>query len=233
MTVVITGASRGIGKALAQKFASQKFDLALCARTEKDLLILKEQIASGFPGIEIFIKKCDVSKKREVLSFAEDVKQHFKAVDVLINNAGVFIPGSVHNEDDGALEKVMETNLYSAYHLTRALIQPMMDRKSGDIFNICSVASISAYENGGSYSISKFAMLGFSKNLREEMKPHNVRVTPIILGATYTDSWESAGIPPERFIKPEDVAKAVWDVHCLSKQSVVEEIVIRPQLGDI
>ena len=94
-----------------------------------------------------------------------------RKIDVLVNNAGTFIPGNVYDEGEGVLEKQMEINLYSAYHLTRLLLPPMMKQKSGHIFNICSIASLQAYPNGGAYSISKFALAGFSKNLRHEMKP--------------------------------------------------------------
>jgi short-subunit dehydrogenase len=153
--------------------------------------------------------------------------------EVLINNTGVFIPGQVHNETEGTLEKTMETNLYSAYHLTRGLLPGMMEHKKGHIFTICSTASIIAYPNGGSYCISKFALYGMTKVLREEMKPHNIRVTAILPGATYTDSWKGTDLPEERFIDSRDVAESIWSVYALSSRAVVEEILIRPQLGDL
>ncbi|MFT5642152.1 MAG: short-subunit dehydrogenase, partial [Cyclobacteriaceae bacterium] len=124
-------------------------------------------------------------------------------------------------------------NLYSAYHLTRGLIPQMKKDKSGYVFNICSTASIMAYANGGSYSISKFAMYGMSKVLREEMKSFGVKVTSVMPGATLTASWEGADIPPERFVKPEDVAIMVLSTYLLSDRAVVEDLVIRPQLGDL
>ena len=109
----------------------------------------------------------------------------------------------------------------------------MMARQKGHIFNICSIASIQAYPNGGSYSISKFALLGMGKNLREELKPHGVKVTNILPGATYTDSWAASGLPPERFMTPQDVAAMVVCAANLSPAACVEEIIMRPQLGDI
>ena len=152
---------------------------------------------------------------------------------MLINNAGSFIQGSVHNEPDGALEEMMQTNLYSAYHLTRMLLPSMMHRKSGHIFNICSIASLQAYPNGGAYSISKWALDGFSKNLREEMKPFNIKVTAVFPGATYTDSWKSSGIDSKRFMEANDVASIVYAASQLSPLACVEDIILRPQLGDI
>ena len=98
---------------------------------------------------------------------------------------------------------------------------------------MCSIASFTAYANGGSYSISKFAMLGMSKALREELKDKGIKVTAIMPGATLTASWEGVDIPPERFMKSEDVAEATWSAYRMSERSIVEEIVIRPQLGDL
>lgn len=100
-------------------------------------------------------------------------------------------------------------------------------------WSICSIASITAYSAGGGYSTSKFAMYGFSKSLREEMKPKGIRVVALLPGATFTDSWSSAGIPAERFIPASDIAELVWTAVNLSPRTVVEDIVVRPQLGDI
>jgi len=143
------------------------------------------------------------------------------------------VPGSIATEPDGTLESMIHANLYSAYYTTRGLVQEMMKRKSGHIFNLCSIASIKAYANGGSYAISKFALLGFSKCLREELKEFGVRVTAILPGATLTSSWEGFDQPEERFMKVEDVAETIYSAYALSGRSVVEEVIIRPQLGDI
>jgi len=174
-----------------------------------------------------------MANKHQVDAFASFIRQLDQPVDVLINNAGYFIPGSIATEKDGALEDMMNANLYSAYHMTRALVDQMIARKSGHIFNMCSIASIKAYANGGSYAITKFALLGFSKCLREELKPVGIRVTSILPGATRTASWEGVDLPDERFMRVEDVAETVYGAYSLSQRSVVEEIIIRPQLGDI
>ncbi|HEV9037650.1 MAG TPA: SDR family oxidoreductase, partial [Puia sp.] len=144
-----------------------------------------------------------------------------------------FIPGSVYNEKDGVLETLMTVNLYSAYYLTRQLLPSMMTRRSGHIFNICSVASLQAYPNGGAYSISKYALAGFSANLREEMKSYGIKVTTVYPGAAYTDSWAGSGVDPHRIMEAEDVAAMVYAASRLSPQATVEEILLRPQLGDL
>jgi NADP-dependent 3-hydroxy acid dehydrogenase YdfG len=109
----------------------------------------------------------------------------------------------------------------------------MIDKRNGHVFNMCSVASIQPYEHGGSYCIAKYALLGFTRVLREEMKEHNVRVTAILPGATLSDSWEDVDLPPERFMPAEDIASCIYHAYALSPRTVVEDIVMRPQLGDI
>lgn len=227
MNIVITGASRGIGKAIAEKFAKEKNNVIICSRDEIKLNELKQQHSN----ITTFV--CDVSNKEEILAFGDFVLSTFSSIDVLINNAGIFIPGKILEESDGILEQSIHTNLYSAYYLTKKLASKMIAQKNGYIFNMCSVASLKAYENGGSYSISKFALLGFSKTLREELKSHNIKVTSIMPGATLTDSWNGTDLPEDRFSKSEDIAALVYAITQLSSNSVVEDIVIRPQLGDI
>ncbi len=175
----------------------------------------------------------DVTDSHQRKVFAVWVLRQAKTVDVLINNAGKFIPGSVHSEEAGTLEDMINTNLYSAYHLTRLFINQMMEQHSGHVFNICSIASLQAYDNGGSYSISKFAMLGFSKNLREEMKPYSVKVTAVLPGATMSASWDGFNIEPNRIMESTDIAKMVYAASQLSPQAVVEDIILRPQKGDL
>ena len=230
---VITGGTKGIGRATVEKFLSEGFDVITCARKEQDLENLTAEIKKAFPNAEFWAEKADLSKKEDIQAFADKVKSIGRPVDMLLNNTGVFIPGSIHVEEEGNLELMIDTNLYSAYHLTRALIGDMIERKSGHVFTTGSIAGIQAYAGGGSYSISKFALLGFTKALREDMKPHGIRVTSILPGATYTASWEGVDLPLERFMKATDIADAIYGAFALSNQTVVEEIILRPQLGDI
>lgn len=229
---IVSGGTRGIGKAIAEQFAEKGFDIVISARNEADLTDVQVFIEKTY-NVKCFIKKADLSIKAQVAEFAKFILALNQEITVLVNNAGTFIPGNVHEEAEGILEQLIETNLYSAYYLTRGLTPKMIEQKSGHIFNICSVASLKAYPNGGSYSISKFALLGFSKVLREEMKNFAVKVTSIMPGAVYTDSWAGAGIPKERFMTVEDVAQTIWSAYSLSKNAVIEDIVLRPQEGDI
>lgn len=230
--IIITGASKGLGKAFAEIFAKNGDDLLLCASKEQPLIETTTNLKQQYPNSDIQYRVADLSNKKEVKAFA-DWCNAFGPAAVLINNAGRFIPGSVYNEEEGVLENMIATNLYSAYHLTRAILPQMIAVKSGHIFNICSIASIQAYANGGSYSISKYAMLGFSKNLREELKPFHIKVTSVLPGATYTDSWAGTGVDEKRIMEAVDVAEMVFAASKLSIQACVEEIVMRPQLGDL
>lgn len=234
MNVIITGASKGLGKAFAEQFAAANHTLLLCARDEAALQATANAIQQQFPKVTIHTKAVDMSKKTEVFSFANWCLS-FGTPGIVINNAGQFLPGSVHNEAEGILEQMIETNLYSAYNLTRALLPTMLQNTEVGmhIFNICSIASLQAYENGGSYSISKFALLGFSKNLREELKTKNIKVTAVMPGAAYTNSWAGSGVDAKRIMEADDVAKMVYAASLLSPQACVEDIVLRPQLGDL
>ena len=232
MNVLITGASRGIGKAIAEIFAANGNDLFLSSRNEVALYKAMEELQTNYPLVSIKAKAFDLSDKKMAKELGNWCLQ-YAVPDIIVNNAGLFEPGSVYNESDGLLENQLATNLYSAYHLTRTLLPKMMKRKSGHIFNMCSIASLHAYHNGGAYSISKYAMHGFSKNLREEMKPHNIKVTAVHPGAVLTDSWAGYDNSSKRIMEAEDIAKMVFAASQLSPAACVEDIVMRPQLGDL
>jgi short-subunit dehydrogenase len=232
MIVVITGASKGIGKAVATAFAQKGYTLLLCSRGETALYDTVAALQTAYPDATIKARPTDMSNEADVHAFAAWCLEK-GTPDIIINNAGHFVPGSIYNEAPGTLATMIESNLYSAYHLTRALLAPMMAAKKGHIFNICSIASLHAYANGGSYSISKFALAGFTKNLREELKPHGIKVTGVYPGAVYTASWDGSGVDPKRIMEASDVATMIVAAASLSDAAVAEDIVLRPQLGDL
>ena len=220
--IVVTGGSKGIGRAIANRFVAEGFDAVICARS-----------VEGIQEPGLFPCAADLSTREGVDSLLSYIHSLNRPVDVLVNNTGVFLPGQIQDEAEGTFEQLMSTNVASAYHLTRGLVGDMVVRRKGHIFMMCSTASITAYTNGGSYCISKFALLGMSRVLREELKPHDVKVTAILPGATLTDSWAGTDLPEERFLKPDDVANSAWAAYSLSQSAVIEEMLIRPQLGDI
>ncbi len=231
--IVVTGGTRGIGRAVIGKFAGEGFDVITCSRSKTELDTLKRSVSQEYPSVEIFATVSDLSDKKQADGFCAFVRGLGRSIDVLVNNAGYFIGGEIATEPDGTLESMINANLYSAYHTTRGLVSLMVAKQRGHIFNMCSIASFMAYPNGGSYAISKFALLGFSKCLRAELMRDGIRVTAVMPGATRTESWAGTDLPDERFMKPEDVADAVFSAYLLSPRSVVEEIIIRPQLGDL
>lgn len=219
---VVTGGSKGIGRAIAERFVNEGFDVVVCARAIDDV-----------QGEGLIPFTADLSDRSGVDALLRYIHSLNRPVDILVNNTGIFLPGQIQNEAEGTFELTMNTNVASAYHLTRGLLTDMIARRKGHIFMMCSTASITAYTNGGSYCISKFALLGMSRVLREELKTHGVKVTAVLPGATLTASWEGTDLPEERFMKASDVADSVWAAYTLSRSAVVEEILIRPQLGDI
>ncbi|WP_400191334.1 SDR family oxidoreductase [Hymenobacter sp. B81] len=232
-TIVVTGGTKGIGRALLERFAQAGCRLVTCARSAADLAELNQQLGRQFPGLVLHTLAADLSRAEETRRFADFVLGLGGAIDVLVNNTGAYVPGRLQDEPAGQLRHMLEVNLLSAYDLTRALLPTLLAQPAAHIFTLCSTASVMAYPNGGAYSVAKYALYGFTKNLREELKSTNVRVTAVLPGATLTASWEGVELPPERFIRAADVAEAIFSAHSLSPQAVVEELLIRPQLGDL
>lgn len=233
MVVVITGASKGIGRAIAKNLAEEGYDLALCARSEEGLRSLKEGLSASRSQSKVITMAVDVRDRNALSAFAGMVLKEFGRIDVLINNAGIFVPGNIMDETADTFDRIMQTNLDSAYFLTKSILPSMIGRKSGHIINMCSVASIQAYPNGGSYAISKHALHGFGKTLREEVRKYGIRVTNILPGATWTESWDGVNLPQDRFMDVRNVAHIVHSAIHLDPNTVMEEIVLRPVQGDI
>ncbi len=225
--VVVTGGSRGIGKAIVQKYLQEGYAVAACGRSQKSLEKLGQELNS--PLFHLFA--ADLSQKEEVRAFADFVKSLHLPLAALVHNTGVFVQGSMMDEPEDTLALQLNTNLMSAYYLSKFLNAKL--ERGSHIFTICSIASLAGYADSGSYAASKFAMLGFSKSLRQELIPRGIKVTAILPGATETDSWKGVEIPSERFIRPEDVAEMVFATFNLSPSALVEELLIRPTLGDI
>lgn len=231
-TLVISGGTRGIGKSIVRLFLEEGYRVFTFGSNPDSVKKLKEEF-KGTVGRRLHAKVVNASEKEEIKDWARHVVSSTQTIDVLINNVGKFIPGSISMEEEGTFEDMISTNLSSAYHCTRSFLPYLKNQGFGDIFNMCSIASITAYPNGGSYCISKFAMLGFNKVLREEMKAYNIRVVAVLPGATLTDSWAGVDLQENRILPPDDLAQLVWTIHGLKGQTVVEEILIRPLLGDL
>ena len=231
--ILITGASQGIGAALAKTFAEEVpgARLALVARDEKKLHATASACIRLGAEVEIF--PADVSSERAVHRTAKTVAKHFGPVDVLINNAGVFEGAPFAQTTVAQFDRVLAVNLRSAFLVTQAFLPAMLKRRRGDVFFMSSIAGLQAYPNGAAYCAAKFGVTGLAKVLRAETRGTGVRVTCVHPGATWTPSWSKSGVKEQRIMPAEDVARAILDVHRLSRRTVVEEIVLRPQLGDL
>jgi NADP-dependent 3-hydroxy acid dehydrogenase YdfG len=231
--VLITGASQGIGAAIAKVFAVEVpgARLALVARNAKNLAAIARACAKAGARAEIF--SCDVSDEAAVAAMSAAVAKRFGAVDVLVNNAGVFAGASFAELKVAEFDRIVAANLRSAFLVTQAFLPAMLRRKRGDIFFMSSIAGRAAYPNGAAYCAAKFGVTGLAAVLRAETKAAGLRVCCVHPGATWSPSWAQSGVSATRMMPAEDVARAFFDVWRLSRRTVVEEIVLRPQGGDV
>lgn len=231
--ILITGASQGIGAAIAQVFAAELpgVRLALVARNEKNLRATARECLKLGAEVELF--PCDVTKEKTVTAMARIVAKHFGPVDVLINNAGAFTMAPFVKTSVAAFDDMVATNLRSAFLVTHAFLPAMVKRKRGDVFFMSSIAGLGAYPQAAAYCAAKFGVTGLAKVLRAETKATGIRVCCVHPGATWSPSWSQSGVKPARIMPAEDIARAILDVYRLSRRTVVEEIVLRPQLGDL
>lgn len=229
---LITGASQGIGQAIAEAFASEpEAKLVLVARNEAKLKAVADRCEAK--GADTLVVPCDVTNEEAIAHMADTVRAQWGTPDVLVNNAGVFQPGGLLETTLASFRHQVDVNLTSAFMVTQQFLGAMMERGDGAIFYMASVASIKAYAGGAAYCTAKHGLLGLARSVREETRGSGLRVTTIMPGATLTPSWDGVDLPEERFMPATDIANAVRDIYHLSDRTVVEEIVLRPQEGDI
>ncbi len=232
MLVVVTGASQGIGAALAEAFAGEAgARVALVSRNEAKLQKVAERCRARGADAEVFV--CDVTDDEAVQQTARAIHNWGGAPAVLVNNAGLFEPTMLLETPPTVFRAQIAVNLTSAFVVTQAFLKPMLDAGRGHLFYLCSTASINAYPGSVAYCAAKHGLLGLARVVREETRDKGLRVTALLPGATFTPSWEGVDLPEERFMPAEDIARAALDIYHLSDRTVVEEILLRPQLGDV
>lgn len=228
MNAIITGATKGIGRALVMHLAANNYNLALCARNVNDVEKLIAELIQLYPALAFYGRATDLENKSDVEAFAGFALNSLGTVDLLINNAGLFIPSGLMDEEPDALARQMQVNAHAPHYLCKFFAKEMVNQKKGHIVNICSTASFNLLTGSASYSISKAALLSLTRLLREELMSLGIRVTAVLPGATLTDSWAGTTLPADRFVLPEDVAKAVFSAISMSEGANVDEIIIRP-----
>jgi NAD(P)-dependent dehydrogenase (short-subunit alcohol dehydrogenase family) len=231
--ILITGGSQGIGAAIAGVFAREipGVRLALVARSGKNLQRVAARCVAAGARAEAFV--CDVSVETDVTAMAAAVRRRFGVVDAVINNAGKFEGAPLADMSATMFDGLIAANLRSAFLVSRAFVGDMIRRKRGDVFFMSSIAGLGAYPEGAGYCAAKFGVAGLAQVLRAETKSSGVRVCCVHPGATWSPSWSGSGVARERIMPAEDIARAFYDVYRLSRRTVVEEIILRPQLGDL
>jgi 3-oxoacyl-[acyl-carrier protein] reductase len=208
---IITGGSRGLGKATAIAFAKEGFDIAITGRNEK---ILKETVSELETfGIRAIYSAFDVSNYQDVKSGIKSIVNTLGSVDILVNNAGIAAFGSFNEMDVTQWSKIIQTNLMGMYYVTKEVLPYLISQNEGDIINISSTAGLNGNANTSAYSASKFAVIGMSESLMKEVRKHNIRVCTLTPSTIATDMSINLGIANreshDSVLQPEDFAELI------------------------
>ncbi len=223
---MITGASRGIGLAIAHKLGRMGARVSICARNKERLEEAAASLRSD--GIEVEVMPADISRAADIAALIADTQRDVGPIDILVNNAGVGIFGPFHEQSEADWDSVLSTNLKSAFLACRAVAPEMMQRKTGHIINICSLAGKSAFAGGAIYCASKWGLLGLSNSMAEDLRPYGIRVSTICPGTVATEFSPHAGKDSTKMLQPEDVAHAVAALVTQSPGSFISEVDLRP-----
>lgn len=210
-TAIITGAGKGIGKATAIALATEGVQLGLMARTNSDLESLQAELTRTY-GIKVFIATADVSVKAEVDAAVSNLIERLGSIDILLNNAGMAQFGTLLDMDPDVWENIIKTNVLGTYYVTRAALPAMLKQSSGSIINISSSAGERGNATASAYSASKFAVIGMTESLMQEVRKSNIRVTALTPSTVNTELASNAGLKigeEDRMMQPEDVAELI------------------------
>jgi 3-oxoacyl-[acyl-carrier protein] reductase len=223
---VVTGASRGIGLAIARKLGGLGARLSLCARSADKLRNVADELKSG--GAEVITVAADVTSGDDILSLVEETKQAFGTIDILVNNAGIGYFGPFYEANASDWDSVLDTNLKSVFLLSKAVAKGMIERRGGHIINIASLAGKNAFVGGAIYCASKWGLLGMTECMAEDLRAHGIRVSAICPGTVATGFSPHAGKDSSKMLQPEDIAKVVESIVTQAPQSFISEVLLRP-----
>jgi len=223
---LITGASRGIGLAIARRLGSMGARVAMCGRNTIHL----EQSAAMLrgEGIEVFSMPADVARAGDVMALVERTGEKLGEIDILVNNAGVGIFRAAHELTEDEWDRVIDTNLKGVFLMSRAVAMEMIRRRTGHIINISSLAGKNAFAGGGVYCASKWGLLGLSASMAEDLRGHGIRVSAVCPGSVATEFSPHAGKDSAKMLQPDDVAHAVAMLATQAPQSFISEVLLRP-----
>ncbi|PWV92479.1 3-oxoacyl-[acyl-carrier protein] reductase [Paenibacillus cellulosilyticus] len=208
-TAIITGAGKGIGKAIAEVLAKEGVHVGLIARSSADLEALQASLTSTY-GIRAYVASADVSNASEVEAAVASLKEQLGSIDILINNAGIAQFGTLVDMDPAQWERIIQVNLMGTYHVSRAVLPTMIAQNSGSIINVASTAGERGFATGSAYCASKFAVLGLTESLLQEVRKFNIRVTALTPSTVNTELAVNAGLKigdEDRMMQAEDVAE--------------------------
>ena len=223
---LITGAGRGIGKAISHSFAKAGSDIMLCARTKKELAQTAAELEKE--GVKVHYHTTDVSKKKDVDELVKETIKHFGKCDIVVNNAGVGIFKPVYELTDEDWQNVIGTNLTGVFYVTRAVLPYLREKKAGYIINISSLAGQNPFAGAAAYCASKAALNSFTECLMQDVRQDNIKVSYICPGSVNTDFGRSAKTENSWKIDPVDIGQLCIDLVTLSNVSLPSKIELRP-----
>ncbi len=223
---LVTGASRGIGFAIARKLGQMGARVAICARDAAALSRAAERLQQD--GIEAFGLPADVRRPAETNSLLAKTRERFGPLDILVNNAGTATFGPFHQLREADWDAMLDTNLKAVFLLSRAVAPEMIRRRTGHIINIASLAGKNAFAGGGVYCASKWGLLGLTYCMAEDLRAYGIRVSAVCPGSVATEFSLHAGKDASKLLQPEDVAHAVATLVTQAPQSFISEILLRP-----
>jgi 3-oxoacyl-[acyl-carrier protein] reductase len=223
---LITGASRGIGLAVARSLAGLGAKLAVCARDPERL----ERAGTSLKqvGASVVTIPADVRRASEIESLVRKTEQLLGTIEILVNNAGIGYFAPIQEASEEKWDAVLDTNLKAMFLLSKAVAPGMIQRGSGHIINIASLAGKSVFAGGAVYCASKWGLLGLTQCMAEDLRPHGIRVSAVSPGSVATDFSPHTGKDTSKMLQPEDVAHAVESILTQAPQSFISEVVIRP-----
>lgn len=223
---LVTGASRGIGLAIARRLSQMGARVSLCARNAANL----ERAASDMrgTGAQVLALPADVTRGDAIAALVGETRRVLGPIDILVNNAGIGIFGPFHEQSEADWNAILDTNLKSAFLMSREVAPEMIRRKTGHIINISSLAGKNTFANGAIYCASKWGLLGLSGCMAEDLRAHGIRVSAICPGSVATEFSPHAGKDPSKMLQAEDVAHAVAALVTQAAGSFISEVQMRP-----